>query len=179
MGKISALPADSSPSSDDYTVTVDTSSGQTKKILLSDLITLIFNNKPAVNIQSTTLAPANFNTTSASYTDYTGLSVSITTSSNTSGKVLIILESNWFDVNSASALAYLALCDSSNNVLKAIIKGGIGVGNYGTPATIVHTITGLSPSTTYTFKARVKVSAGTLTAGSGVVTGDSITAIEL
>ncbi len=37
MTKITALPADNTPSSDDYTVTVDTTSGQTKKVLLSDL----------------------------------------------------------------------------------------------------------------------------------------------
>lgn len=179
MGKLSALPQDSTPSTDDYTVTVDTGSGQTKKILLSDLITLIYNNKPAVNIQRTTLSPANFSTNSTSYVDYTGLSVSITTSSNTSGVVLIILSSGWFDVTIASNLAYLALCDSSNNELKSVIKGGIGTGNYGVPTTIVHAVTGLSPNTTYTYKARVKASSGTLTAGTGVVTGDSITALEL
>lgn len=37
MGKLSALPQDSTPTGDDYTVTVDTGSGQTKKVLISDL----------------------------------------------------------------------------------------------------------------------------------------------
>lgn len=47
MTKISTLPQDTSPTGDDYTVTVDTGSGQTKKVLLSDLITLIYDNYPA------------------------------------------------------------------------------------------------------------------------------------
>ena len=41
MTKITALPADSSPTGDDYTVSVDTTSGQTKKVLLSDLLAYI------------------------------------------------------------------------------------------------------------------------------------------
>jgi hypothetical protein len=41
MVKITGLPADTSPSTDDITITVDTTSGQAKKLLLSDLITLI------------------------------------------------------------------------------------------------------------------------------------------
>ena len=47
MTKITALPADTSPSTDDYTVTVDTGSGQTKKVLLSDLLSMYFNNAPS------------------------------------------------------------------------------------------------------------------------------------
>lgn len=179
MGKLSALPQDSSPTGDDYTVTVDTSSGQTKKVLLSSILSYIFNNKPAVNIQSTTLTPANFASSSTNYTDYTGLSVSITTSSNTSGVVLLILSLGWVDVSGASNLAYTALCDSSNNVLKSAIKGGIGTGNYGAPVTLIHPVTGLSASTSYTYKARVKVSAGAGVWGSSVITGDSLVAIEL
>lgn len=41
MTKITALPADTSPTTDDITITVDTTSGQAKKVTLSDLITLI------------------------------------------------------------------------------------------------------------------------------------------
>jgi len=41
MTKISTLPQDNSPTGDDYTVTVDTGSGQTKKVLLSDLLTYV------------------------------------------------------------------------------------------------------------------------------------------
>lgn len=39
MGKITNLPQDTSPSGSDYTVTVETASGQTKKVLLSDMLT--------------------------------------------------------------------------------------------------------------------------------------------
>lgn len=46
MPKISGLPQDSSPSTDDYTITVDTTSGQAKKVSLSDLVTLIYANYP-------------------------------------------------------------------------------------------------------------------------------------
>lgn len=41
MGKITTLPQDTAPTGADYTVTVETSSGQTKKVLLSDMITLM------------------------------------------------------------------------------------------------------------------------------------------
>lgn len=41
MGKISTLPQDSAPSSDDYIVVNDSTSGQTKKVLLSDLYTYL------------------------------------------------------------------------------------------------------------------------------------------
>ena len=41
MTKISTLPADSAPSSDDYIVVNDSTSGQTKKVLLSDLLSYI------------------------------------------------------------------------------------------------------------------------------------------
>jgi hypothetical protein len=41
MTKITALPSDSTPTGDDYTVTVDTGSGQTKKVLLSDVLAYV------------------------------------------------------------------------------------------------------------------------------------------
>lgn len=53
MTKISTLPADSAPTGDDYTVTVDTGSGQTKKVLLSDLLSYIAGTGP--------FSPAQFN----------------------------------------------------------------------------------------------------------------------
>jgi len=47
MTKITQLPQDTSPTTDDLTITVDSTSGQAKKLLLSDLITLIYANYPA------------------------------------------------------------------------------------------------------------------------------------
>ncbi len=41
MTKISNLPQDSTPSSDDFTITVDTTSGQAKKVSLADLGTYL------------------------------------------------------------------------------------------------------------------------------------------
>jgi hypothetical protein len=43
MPKISQLPQDSAPTTDDYLVAVDSTSGQTKKVLVSDVETLAFN----------------------------------------------------------------------------------------------------------------------------------------
>jgi len=55
MGKISQLPPDSSPSADDYTVTVDSSTNQTKKVRLSDLVTSVVNQMSSTAITKRTL----------------------------------------------------------------------------------------------------------------------------
>lgn len=47
MTKISQLPADSAPTSDDYVVMNDSTSGQTKRVLLSDLDTQVYNALPS------------------------------------------------------------------------------------------------------------------------------------
>lgn len=179
MGKLSALPQDTAPTGDDYTVSVDTTSGQTKKVLLSDLLSYIYNNKPTSNIQTTTITPANFTTSSVSYTDYTGVSVSITTSANTSGKVLVELYCGWVDNTTAGALSYTSITNSSNTELVSGIKGGIGASNYGVPVYMKVLVTGLSASTSYTYKARVKVGSGSGVWGSSVITGTTITATEV
>lgn len=44
MGKISTLPSDNSPSPDDYIVVNDSTSGQTKKVLLNDLASMVSQN---------------------------------------------------------------------------------------------------------------------------------------
>lgn len=45
--KVSGLPSDSAPTLDDILPTVDSGSSTTKKVLLSDLLTLMFNNTPS------------------------------------------------------------------------------------------------------------------------------------
>ena len=68
MTKVSDLPADNAPSSDDYIVVNDSTSGQTKKVLLSDLITLTYANYPATAWASWTPSWTNFTPSAATIT---------------------------------------------------------------------------------------------------------------
>jgi hypothetical protein len=130
------------------------------------------------NIQSTTLSGAAFTTTSTSYTDYTSLSVTITTSANTSGKVLLSLYIGWVD-STVDNLVYAAITDSSNTVLVSSVRKRAATNN-GEAMTMFYPVTGLSASTSYTYKCRVKVAAGTGTYNSTVITnGATIMAQEL
>jgi hypothetical protein len=56
MGKVSSYPQDTTPTVDDQVLTVDIGTGSNRKVTLSDLITLFFNNQPAAAATSTTLA---------------------------------------------------------------------------------------------------------------------------
>jgi hypothetical protein len=55
-GKITSYPQDTTPTVDDQVLTVDIGTGSNRKVALSDLITLFFNNQPAAAATSTTLA---------------------------------------------------------------------------------------------------------------------------
>lgn len=57
--KISGLPVDTSPTTDDYIPAVDSGSGTTKRTLISSLITLFFNNIPDNTVKSPALALSN------------------------------------------------------------------------------------------------------------------------
>lgn len=56
MGKLTSYPPDTAPTVDDLVPTIDTTTGGNRKVALSDLITLFFNNQPANAATSTTLA---------------------------------------------------------------------------------------------------------------------------
>ena len=130
------------------------------------------------NIVETLLGASGFNTTSTSYVDITGATITITTSAVTSGKVRLDAVCGWIDNSTSGALTYTALTDSSNNILNDGIHGGTA--GQGDSTSLHKVVTGLSPSTSYTFKLRGKVSTGTGYYGSGVLTnGTNLIAQEI
>ena len=98
-------------------------------------------------------------TTSTSYADLTGASVSITLADNSSGNVRLSVSCGWVD-NSGDNLTYLAICDDSNNVLISGVRKRAS-NNNGEVLSLSTVVQGLTPGSTYTYKLRIKVSAGT------------------
>ena len=97
MTKISNLPADSAPTSDDYIVVNDSTSGQTKKVLLSDLLTFTTNGVSELLGSTVTASVAGVNSTT--YVDFTNGSVTFTMPT-TARKVLILVS---FSINGSAA----------------------------------------------------------------------------
>lgn len=110
-----------------------------------------------------------FNTNSTSYVDVTGASVTITTSLNSTGKVLLTANVGWVDNSAAGNLNYIAITDSSNNVLVSAINNQ-ATNNRSSPVGLSKLVTGLSANTAYTFKLRAKTAGGTLYLSSTVIT---------
>lgn len=115
--------------------------------------------KMTPNIVQTVEGASQTTTTSTSYVDYNSMSVSITTSPTTSGKVLVSLSVGAVDNGNSGAVTYVAIADGSNAVLTSGLSVRTTTSN-SNPMFLKYLIEGLSPNTTYTYKMRVKVSAG-------------------
>lgn len=98
-------------------------------------------------------------TTSTSYTDITGATVTVNLTDSSSGKVKLTVTCGWID-NSGDNLTYLAICDNSNNVLISGLRKR-GTTNQGESMSLITIVQGLTAGSSYTYKLRIKVSGGT------------------
>lgn len=116
MPKISTLPPDSAPTGDDYTVTVDTGTNQTKKVKISDLVLAIVNQMTTTAITKRTtvmneIAGANpTQTISTTFTDVTYWSSNFTTSG---GEIIIHAHFSYWKQTSGPSSVFRFVIDGS------------------------------------------------------------------
>lgn len=193
MPKITGLPQDSSPSTDDFTITVDTTSGQAKKVTLADLATLVYNSLPAgVVVQAvSTLSTAVATGTTAMFLDDTipqntegteFFTVSITPKSATN---LLIIHVQLFLSQSGLSNTIGALFQDSNANAIAVGQNYNGTATAPAPVFINHTMTA-GTTNPITFRVRGGSTAGTTTLNGqsgarqyGAITKSSIVVTEV
>lgn len=106
MVKITGLPQNTSPAANDLTVIVETASGQTKRVLFSDLVLSVVSQMSVTGITKRTtvideIAGASQSITT-SFTDVTNATGSLTTSG---GDVLFLVEFTYFKATAGTSIS--------------------------------------------------------------------------
>lgn len=117
MTKITQLPQDTSPTTDDLTITVDSTSGQAKKLLLSDLIVLIGNTlsttyatkRTTIFNEQNASSYTNATSTMSDVTGWTGGSIT-----TTGGDVIFSIDLSGYHQTSGNVNNYRLVVGSSN-----------------------------------------------------------------
>lgn len=183
MPKISTLPQDTAPTGDDYTVTIETASGQTKKVLLSDMLTYMMTGTLtggfALNNLTTLSNPYKFRAyltanqtglTSDVYTDITLNGESFDTNNNFASNIYTVPVTGYYWLM-AKAVLYSSVVGAITGGGIAIFKNGSAIsesGNmydnnvsYDNNFIFMHDLIPLTAGDTIKLQAKVIVSSGT------------------
>lgn len=175
MTKISNQPPDASPTATDYIITVDTETGQNKKVLLSSLFSSIVANGSVTPDKLATGAAAAYvvtsqTTTSTSYADLATTTDTVTVTVGANGLAWVSIKARARS-NTAAAIVQIGFAISGASTVAANDETGAYIQtpspNYNVQLTNGgQLVTGLTPGST-TFKMKYCVADG----GSGAGTG--------